>query len=694
MAENSGVQAGLDSAGKVLGEAAGHAIVTIASEFGKTLISYWHRNLEGGPVERAQSVEDADLANQLPPYAIVGIGRCGTHVSAELAGMLLDGNEGGPTLQQGIQSFARRIFGRAGGPPLRVPNPMLVVGDIDETTFEDLDKILAPEKERKGLSGFRKLHYKPLAHGGAGHVPAFGEFLTRGLMLLSPYDKSNQARPWENARRYLIESCSGGSNAPRLVFYLFSAGGGTGSGAAAELVRTQRVAINMSAVTDPELYLTGITVVPRGLISAPSRRHLINTGRLFVQYLAELNLSLEGAESYIEAQRFKFGYFTTDKTGRRDAVRPWDSLGIVSNEILAPLAEEAHDKAERVANRYIAQQVFSMAASQVRSEKKEEEDGSEEKKSKLPDINVNDANFRSTRLDPHDLKTALRGPYAIGFSTAMGGALNTIGGVDRMFLRAIGLPAWNNDDAEAAPNLINGLSILPTEERELYADLMQAIRSKVEVNQHQVPSLPVRLTRTDLQGLGDIVLFSKCPRVVFVVGHQSDTEFKAGVADRVCELLSWIMPNLNEARYAIVQHDLEYTTLSVFLQSSVLLCPELRKAVENYVKLCWARRPSSAKVFKQEFEDILTRNPPITDDEIATWLGPMELYGKNIDGFDSDVSELDARWRNFVNVNVDGGRKAELLKHTVQDCMLNPSEVAAALRFLNYVNKFGLAEVA
>jgi hypothetical protein len=683
-----------DAVGKVVGEAVGHAVVIIASEFGKRIVAYWQQSHD----DSLPASQKDDLVRTLPPYAIVGVGRCGSHISAELARLLIAKNPvGSAKAAKDRIDWLTLFFRKDATSHLQSPRPMLVIGDIDETTFDDIERYFQGHAESlQRPSTLRKLDYRPLAHGGAGHVPAFGEFLTRGLLLLSPYDDSQQCRPWADARRYLVESCIGGSNTPRLVFYVFSAGGGTGSGAAAELVRAQRVAINLSENPDPELYLTGITVIPRGLIEAKNRRRLINTGRLLVQYMAEMNIKVNKPEDYMSAQVPLYSFSTTDPQGNKKRVLPWDSLGIISNEVMADLGESStYENAEGLANRYIAQQIFSMAASQVRTEERRTDDGKEPSvdDALLPSFNIGAVNFQSTRLDPHDLKTSLRGPYAIAFSTATQKGLENPAAIDAMFLRAISLPSVPHVDAEGVKDMIYGLSVIP-EDRSSYLDKLARLNAKITAERDSGASNGT-LNDSDLTSLSQIPFFGQCPRAIFVISVPEHAELLADVPERLSHLLSWLMPKLNEARYAVVRHPNDYFTLSIFVQSSVVLCPELQKSIRNFIKLCWSCRAQTGTEFNAQFDGIMTQDPPIMDDQIAEWIGEAERYDQNVDDFASLVKELQDRWISFVETNVsDAARKRDLANHRVEDCLMRAAEIAAAMRFMNYVQRLAIPEIA
>jgi hypothetical protein len=65
-------------------------------------------------------------------------------------------------------------------------DPILVVGDLNANTFEEIRGILQAGSSKAFSDKLLVLDYRPLASDGAGNIPVFGEFFTRGLLSLSP----------------------------------------------------------------------------------------------------------------------------------------------------------------------------------------------------------------------------------------------------------------------------------------------------------------------------------------------------------------------------------------------------------------------------------------------------------------------------------------------------------------------------
>jgi hypothetical protein len=378
--------------------------------------------------------------------------------------------------------------------------PMLVVGDIDETTIKDIFGLLRKEGDEGAVSDrILQIDYKPLALGGAGNVPLYAEFFTRGLLALPPAPNKDGAQPWQAARTYLIDSCgTDGMNTPRLVFYVFSVGGGTGAGSAAEIMRAQRFAMATSAQADPQIYFTGVGIIPADLQT--NATHLINAGRTVIQYLAELNLRLETNLDYTRAPSFTAANFapTPSATGRKPMM-PWDGFAFVSNDVMMS-TEGGFEQAETNANQYIAQQMFNLAASQISVESYV--DGNHEK--------VTKRNFQSVRLDPQDLRTGVVGPYAVCFSAADADEILKDGGIDRMFIRAISLPQVAKIQRYDQSRMVEGISITP-EDKAQYAQKIAAIATRMNSDGKIMDeSAQHRLSSDAFLELRTIPLFSQC----------------------------------------------------------------------------------------------------------------------------------------------------------------------------------------
>ena len=655
-------------------DAAAPIAVSLISRFGKKLIAYW---LARSDIDLPGTSAHTDPSDQVPPFLVVGLGRCGCHVSAELS-QIISSHRPTVSKQSPKPKAVLDMFWSPRGPesPPLLFKPIMLVGDIDETSFNDIDGLLdkgGVEAEVK--TNYLRLNYQPIAEGGVGHVPIFAEFISKALLLI-PDGPDPQNRSWQNARNFLTSFSASAEAMPRLVFYIFSSGGGTGAGSASEIMRAQNYA-RIQARSRREYYFSGITILPRRITR--DQRQIINTGRTIIQYLSSLNIELESRESYDESPSCAGGAFLevdderSGTEGQKNSIMPWNALAFISNDIMSSSANDPMDieEVESNTNQYIAQQVFNLAAAQFPAayfdQDVENTGGQIERK-----------NYQATRLDPNDLKTGLLGPYAIAFSARSSLSEGVIAEIDKMFISAIGLPSSKIEGH--IPDIIEGISVTPTTNRK-YQTILADLRARMAEEKC--------LMSEDLERMRDIPFFYRCPRLIYSLTVPQDSEFPAAARERLEELIDWCFPSLIQKRAAITRGTTAVYSLSIFVETSVLLSPDLQNAVVNYLRLCWSQRRSDEKQFLSEYKDILEQDPPIDDEYVKGWLGEVELYGRNVPNFDSLCTEYNTAWQRYVAScadaeNWDEGRTKMLLEHCVEDVFLNYREVTAALRYLNY----------
>ncbi len=359
----------------VLYNVASAVAAELVSRYGKEFLDYWIADLTAA---EAQPSNDGDGASQ---FVVIGLGRCGCHIAAELSEIVASRlPETGAIPNQNASQWFREMFAQSGLPGLPKPalqfEPIMLVGDIDETSFADLDGLLKKGNVPKEVKNrLLRLTYQPIAEGGVGHVPIFAEFLSRGLLSIPSYQSEAESTKWQVARDYLTSFASASGDLPRLVFYVFSTGGGTGAGSAAEIMRPQSYARNVRKI-GREMYFTGVGVLPYDVVR--NQRRLANTGRMLVQYLADPNIRLQDTSAYDEAPSCDGGAFVQFKDSRTDNsdhgeqfrdVLPWNGLALISNRMMSEsLGEDGteinQEHVESNANQYIAQQIFNLAAAQ------------------------------------------------------------------------------------------------------------------------------------------------------------------------------------------------------------------------------------------------------------------------------------------------------------------------------------------
>jgi hypothetical protein len=679
--KNVGTSTGLDR-NRVRG-LRGSELGRLVSRFGKPLIAYWIDPLEAS----ASAPVSPDVLSDkgVPPFVVVGLGRCGCHVSTELAEVVAANRPRGHKVAktQSKSKWMSSFYSSGDGAPALRFEPIILVGDIDETTFPDVEGIMkeggVPQDIRQNIM---KLHYQPLAEGGVGHVPVFAEFVSRSLMLL-PEINEDGLPIWGAARRLLLNFHSQREQVPRLAFYIFSTGGGTGAGSAPEIIRAQSYAKAVLNI-DREMYFTGVGILPSNIVRDQTK--LINTGRTLLRYLADLNLCLDDKGAYDRAPSCQAGsclevsqrHLGTAAEGGEDVLTsrplmPWNAMALISNDVM-DIPEDnvlTFNEAESNANQYIAQQIFNLAAAQFPSAEFEKNGDKNSIKKK---------NYQEIRLDPNDLKAGLTGPYAVCFAAAPvdAGIEQDIRGIDEMFLRSLSLACRHEVDGSKGSPLIEGISIAPFD-KALYADMIQTLQSQLQTDDSSC------LTQESFEKLRALPFFERCPRIVYSLTSPQKKDIPNTFKERLNQLIEWAFPNLIQTRSAISWGTTAFFSLSIYVETSVLLVPDVQAAIVNYLRLCWQQRRSNMQEFVQKYRGILEQDPPITDESIREWLGSAEQYGINIPNFENTSSEYNRKWAKYVEANCkEPNRRKALLSHRVEDALMNSEEMAAALRYLNY----------
>ena len=665
----------------------GTEVVRFISRYGKKLFNY-HVNLAENQFDKFPSKENNP--EKSPPFLVIGLGRCGCHITADLAQIIASFSPKRETIVGENQEKNKNIFNKdlrelfrpSKSSPVLKFQPIMLIGDIDETAFQDVDGLL----EHGGVTDEVKtrliqLNYKPIAEGGAGHVPLFSEFLTKGILLL-PHQSENKESDWREAKKFLTNNFFNSLQLSRLVFYIFSTGGGSGSGGAPEIMKAQRYAMSISNKPEPQIYFTGVGVLPQAI--RKDRKTLINTGRNIIRYLADLNISLNEDSDYGKAPNFQASAVVDRNKGLEPTkIMPWDGLALISNDVMSAMNDYQPltlEEVESNTNQYIAQQIFNLAAAQFSVARFDKDE----------DVQLTRENYQTIRLDPQDLKNGLVGPYGICFSVANSNQFldKQSLGLDKMFLRAIGLPKYySSERGENISSLIEGISVAPTDKKS-YGDLLKKLWKKLEVNS---------LEAQDFEEIKEIELFQKCPRVVFVFTAPQDGRIDAHSHERISTLIEWLFPNLQQRRLAVVRGTTAYYTLSIYIETSVILTPDIQSAIKNYLKLCWKQRTTSPEKFKQTYKEFIEQQPPILDEKVAEWLGETENYGVEVNNFNTLKDELNSKWQNYLGKNsqelLNNPYSRDLTDYRVESTYMLASEVASALRFINYANRFELPDI-
>lgn len=628
--------------------------------------------------------------------AVIGLGRCGCRVTASLAQMIsqargaADGRHGNSSRQM-VPRWLSDLLKSKTDKQAYTLDPILVVGDLNINTFTEIKGLI----EHGGSSVFADtlliLDYSPVAADGAGNIPVFGEYFTRALLSLSPDWKGSNPE-WNLARSYLIGSFERSASSPKLAFYIFGAAGGSGSGGAMELHRAQRTALALTPGQPPRIYFSGIAVIPSDIDK--NDHQLRNTGRLLVQYLADLDIRLEDDSDYIRevqpryATRAQACYNASNGNEQKRVpidipIPPWDSLGIVSNQIMCAVGatSDRQPAVEERANQYIAQQIFNLAYSQSAADAYKTRHDTELDPT---------TRFQAVKLDVEDLINGLCGPYAIGFSASEADAVASDSGVDSFYLRAISVPAiYTSKVNTALNNTIQGISICP-QRQEKYSATVAKIRDKINEEKPGSSSL----SESDFKSVRELLFFARCPRLVVVLTSPVNDHVTSGIQNRIKQLIEWCFPIVRQVRMATIAGTTPFYSLSLYIEGSVVHAYDVKAAIANYLFSCWKNRsndPMAAQQFADQFKAIIDQRTPISTQQVVDWLGPVELYGDNVNAWAKRVDDHEASWRKHVSGlrDLPDSRRPQLRKHSVESCLLTPEHLAAALRYLNYARHTG-----
>lgn len=201
-----------------------------------------------------------------PSVCLIGLGRCGSNIALDVAELVHSARS---YYLQELDNEERRSREKEIGPlrwirqslnlpasnsvkPVFLIEPMVMLGDLDKD-IEGRIRFSRRADESTFLEDYNKMKIMDLSEvhaGGAGNAPILGQYLARIILNKDTDHFSNE--DWKFIHSYLIDSCGIKANQSRLYFYIFSAGGGTGSGMASEFGLAQQYSY-MRKTFDPKL---------------------------------------------------------------------------------------------------------------------------------------------------------------------------------------------------------------------------------------------------------------------------------------------------------------------------------------------------------------------------------------------------------------------------------------------------------
>ena len=594
------------------------------------------------PTELGAELEEK-LSPNFPSVCLIGLGRCGSNIALDVAALVYNArnyylNEfndeqirSKKELQsKPIQWIQRNLHleGQQTIKPVFLIEPLVMLGDLDKDIAGRI------QFSSKGVGStfveeYKKLKIMDLSEvhaGGAGNAPILGQYLAKIILNKETDHFSNE--DWKFIHSYLIDSCGIKANQSRLYFYIFSAGGGTGSGMASEFGLAQQNAymsktFNISPEEEVEnnsqsfvfepIFTSGICILPNltdPSMSMSEALH-INAGRLLCKYLAE-----EWAFSYnVDNEEA-----STESILKR--IRPWNAMMLISNDIMRYAEQndlEGESKyidvnaMEAHANQYISQQIFNILTAQAVTT------DYDENYFRRAGIDIGE----TIRLDANDLFMSLAGPVAIAYAESVvsesqlnkDAAPKLFGSpshnldIDELFYRSIDLPHFNKDT-----QAIEGVSLLPIESQRYRAALEQ-----------------YREHNYDPKYLKDLHFFNNCSSVVSIISLPKDYKLSYMDLNKLKTHLNGLFPNTTLKRYALVIGASSNLSLTTLIAKSPCLSDDFLTLIVAYIKRCFAKEQYR---FDSTLDESILRfitAPDFNEAELETMLNQFENPAKILD---------------------------------------------------------------
>lgn len=547
------------------------------------------------PVELENTpITDPDF----PSVCLIGLGRCGSNIALDVACLVHNArnfymddfrneqiksrerdNKPIKWIQRSLNINQSEIV-----KPLFLIEPLVMLGDLDKD-IEGRIRFSSKGFDNNFLKDYNKLKIMDLSEvhaGGAGNAPILGQYLAKIILNKNTDQFTNS--DWKFIHSYLIDSCGIKANQSRLYFYIFSAGGGTGSGMASEFGLAQQYAYmsktfdvksekelashNQSFVFEP-IFTSGICILPN-----ISDQHLeisealhINAGRLLCKYLSE-----EWSFSYsVDTEN-------ASESNMIQRIRPWNAMMLISNDIMR-YAEQNDTEGgiqyidvnsmEKHANQYISQQIFNILTAQAVTT------DYDENYFRRAGIDIGE----TIRLDANDLFMSLAGPVAIAYAesvvqisgdktdTKLFSSEESPLDLDDLFFRSIDLPHFNKQT-----QAIEGISLLPIESTQ-YREVLERYKN----------------SGYDAKHLKELHFFKNCSSIVSIVSLPKDYKLSYMDLNKLKMHLNNLFPNTTLKRYALVIGASANLSLTTLIAKSPCLSDDFLTLIVAYIKRCFAK---------------------------------------------------------------------------------------------------------
>jgi hypothetical protein len=388
----------------------------------------------------------------------------------------------------------------------------------------------------------------------------------------------------------------------------------------------------------------GVAVLPDILRTAHSQHY--NAGRLLCQYLASVN-------------RFEQNFDPATGT----PLPLFSCLLLVSNTVVHHALGERFSsevyaaKAEQLANKYVARQLFNLLTAQALVQDYRITDPKVIPAMNAAGIRLDD----TTKLDINDLENSLNGTAVIGYGEQFGDE-----DFGELFLRAVSPASYNADN-----EVFEGISFLPIKYEE-YQVLVDECRKN-----------------SSIERLRDLPLFGKALSVVAIVAAPRSEVFEQRNLRKVHENIDLLFPNATIKRYALILGASENCSLTLIISGSACLVPDVLFAMRNYIFGCMLADNRQEEQFTQAFNRLLS-SPKFDPGELLAMLRDRESIDPVTVGMGSQGAwrrrkqELELRAQNLNPQNVSDGTPSVI----VEDVLLPKEDVIDALQYIHRVDRF------
>ncbi|WP_039915141.1 hypothetical protein [Cellvibrio mixtus] len=642
--------------------------------------------------------QDSRKQPQFPSVCLIGLGRCGSNIALDVASLVYNARnfylnefateekEVREQDQRPIRWIKRSLHLKGGHQlkPVFLIEPLVMLGDLDK----DIEgRIRFSHKgERSGfLKDYTKMKIMDLSEvhaGGSGNAPILGQYLAKIILNKDTQRFSNP--DWKHVHSYLIDSCGIKANQSRLYFYIFSAGGGTGSGMASEFGLAQQYAYmsktfdvrapaddaenrGHSFVFEP-IFTSGICILPNISdhgVEMSEALH-INAGRLLCKYLSE-----EWDFSY------NFDNEDSSEASVMHRIRPWNAMMLISNDIMR-YAEETDEGAiqhidvnamEKYANQYISQQIFNILTAQAVTT------DYDENYFRRAGIDIGE----TIRLDANDLFMSLAGPVAVAYAESVIPAAMAPQGVDKLrgietkksselniddlFYRSIDLPHFNK-----VTQAIEGISLLPIESGR-YRDALAKYLQK----------------GYDPEELKNLHFFKNCSSIVSIISLPKDYKLSYMDLNKLKSHLNGLFPNTTLKRYALVIGASANISLTTLIVKSPCLSDDFLTLIVAFIKRCFAKDPYR---FDEQLDTAML-------DFIRAEDFDEKLVDKMLNEYENPAKILDTNW--YAIKPMYEKKYRELINDSEKFCSINDirlsrDSVKKAIKYLREIYRHKISK--